>query len=84
MWSEQWINFVIEFMHRGDGSIPLWSFHSFQFLTVASDPQLTSLLPDQIYCVSSFIAFFLFCFFFILFGFFRFIFSSYCFFWFRC
>uniref|UniRef100_A0A915ADN6 Protein kinase domain-containing protein n=1 Tax=Parascaris univalens TaxID=6257 RepID=A0A915ADN6_PARUN len=48
-WVKQWYTFVTSFVHHGDGSIPLWSVQSFQFLTLASDPQLTSQLTDSLY-----------------------------------
>uniref|UniRef100_F1KR93 Mitogen-activated protein kinase kinase kinase 4 n=1 Tax=Ascaris suum TaxID=6253 RepID=F1KR93_ASCSU len=48
-WAKQWYTFVTSFVHHGDGTIPLWSVQSFQFLTLASDPQLTSQLADPLY-----------------------------------
>ncbi|KHN80011.1 Mitogen-activated protein kinase kinase kinase 4 [Toxocara canis] len=48
-WVKQWHTFVTSLVHRGDGTVPLWSVQSFQFLTLASDPQLTSHLPDDLY-----------------------------------
>lgn len=49
LWVKQWYAFVKNVVLRGDGTVPLWALQSFQFLILAADPQLTSLLSNNEY-----------------------------------
>ncbi|VDK84024.1 unnamed protein product [Litomosoides sigmodontis] len=45
-WAKDWLHFVLEFVNRGDGTVPLWATQSFQFLILAACPELTVTLTE--------------------------------------
>ncbi|VBB31573.1 unnamed protein product [Acanthocheilonema viteae] len=46
-WAKDWLHFVLEFVNRSDGTVPLWATQSFRFLILAVCPELTIALSDE-------------------------------------
>ncbi|VDK69371.1 unnamed protein product [Onchocerca ochengi] len=46
-WAKDWLDFALEFVNPGDGTVPLWAIQSFQFLILAACPELTITLAGE-------------------------------------